>query len=197
MFFWIFFVAFLLLFPLLGNWVNTNTGSVHGGEEPVQVGSKAELQVTWEKMSKSKHNSLDPQQQYGIDTVRLYILYTAPPEQDILWDVKRLSQVRNPLSPLLSRSGDVLQQPWPTSDPLYLETPDTLELVVWTNNKVYGTVLVPQQVAQDTEQVQALVLGSKLGQHLLGYRTIKKAILFHRTALINFLKEEQPLNPGC
>uniref|UniRef100_A0AAZ3PL85 Uncharacterized protein n=1 Tax=Oncorhynchus tshawytscha TaxID=74940 RepID=A0AAZ3PL85_ONCTS len=69
--------------------------------------------------------------------------------------------------------------------------------VVSTNNKVYGTVLVPQQVAQDTEQVQALVLGSKLGQHLLGYRTIKKAILFHRTALINFLKEEQPLNPGC
>uniref|UniRef100_A0A4W5RHU3 leucine--tRNA ligase n=1 Tax=Hucho hucho TaxID=62062 RepID=A0A4W5RHU3_9TELE len=45
----------------------------------------------WEKMSKSKHNSLDPQevvQQYGIDAVRLYILYAAPPEQDILWDVK-------------------------------------------------------------------------------------------------------------
>ncbi|KAI1885619.1 hypothetical protein AGOR_G00205690 [Albula goreensis] len=61
------------------------------GEEPVQAGSGDKLQVTWEKMSKSKHNGLDPQevvQQYGIDTVRLYILYAAPPEQDILWDIK-------------------------------------------------------------------------------------------------------------
>uniref|UniRef100_A0A3B3VZH9 leucine--tRNA ligase n=1 Tax=Poecilia latipinna TaxID=48699 RepID=A0A3B3VZH9_9TELE len=49
------------------------------------------LEVTFEKMSKSKHNGLDPQevvQQYGLDTVRLYILYAAPPEQDILWNVK-------------------------------------------------------------------------------------------------------------
>uniref|UniRef100_A0A8C7LT74 leucine--tRNA ligase n=1 Tax=Oncorhynchus mykiss TaxID=8022 RepID=A0A8C7LT74_ONCMY len=275
------------------------------GEEPVQMGSKAGLQVTWEKMSKSKHNGLDPQevvQQYGIDTVRLYILYAAPPEQDILWDVKtdalpgvlrwqsrlwglvtklrrarqdedvpnpsllkrkeqadarkiwenknfaveqvtghftedfllnaaisRLMGLTNTLSnvssrvlqhsvefeealatlcvmtapmaphlaselwaggPLLSRGGDVLQQPWPTPDPLYLETPDTLELVVRINNKVCGTVLVPRQVAQDTEQVRALVLGSELGQRLLGDRTIKKAILSPRTALINFLIEE-------
>lgn len=60
------------------------------GEEPVSR-SGDELEVTWEKMSKSKHNGLDPQdvvQQYGVDTVRLYILYAAPPEQDILWDVK-------------------------------------------------------------------------------------------------------------
>uniref|UniRef100_A0A8C7FHA3 leucine--tRNA ligase n=1 Tax=Oncorhynchus kisutch TaxID=8019 RepID=A0A8C7FHA3_ONCKI len=275
------------------------------GEEPVQVGSKAGLQVTWEKMSKSKHNGLDPQevvQQYGIDTVRLYILYAAPPEQDILWDVKtdalpgvlrwqsrlwglvtklrrarqdgdvpnpsllkrkeqadarkiwenknfaveqvtghftedfllnaaisRLMGLTNTLSnvssrvlqhsvefeealatlcvmtapmaphlaselwaggPLLSRGGDVLQQPWPTPDSLYLETPDTLELVVRVNNKVCGTVLVPRQVAQDTEQVRALVLGSELGQRILGDRTIKKAILSPRTALINFLIEE-------
>lgn len=70
------------------------------GEELVQVGSKAGLQVTWEKMSKSKHNGLDPQevvQQYGIDTVRLYVLYAAPPEQDILWDVK--SELHAPCDP--------------------------------------------------------------------------------------------------
>lgn len=61
------------------------------GPEPVQLGTGKRLQVTWEKMSKSKHNGLDPQevvQQYGTDTVRLYILYAAPPEQDILWDIK-------------------------------------------------------------------------------------------------------------
>uniref|UniRef100_A0A674A3Z6 leucine--tRNA ligase n=1 Tax=Salmo trutta TaxID=8032 RepID=A0A674A3Z6_SALTR len=254
--------------------------TISTSQELVQVGRKAGLQVTWEKMSKSKHNGLDAQevvQQYGIDTVRLYVLYAAPPEQDILWDVKtlfilqsnycmldthrerrygwlgchcdqpdlrlqvtghftedfllnaaisRLMGLTNTLSNVssgvlqhsvefeealstlcvmtapmaphlaselwaaLSRGGDVLQQPWPTPDPLYLETPDTLELVVRINNKVCGTVLVPQQVAQDTEQVRALVLGSELGQHLLGYRTSKKAILFPRTAIINFLIEE-------
>ncbi|KAJ0000233.1 hypothetical protein NQD34_012075 [Periophthalmus magnuspinnatus] len=60
------------------------------GEKPVSL-SGEELEITWEKMSKSKHNGLDPQdvvQQYGVDTVRLYILYAAPPEQDILWNVK-------------------------------------------------------------------------------------------------------------
>lgn len=60
------------------------------GEEPVSKSGDS-LEVTWEKMSKSKHNGLDPQevvQQYGVDTVRLYILYAAPPEQDILWNVK-------------------------------------------------------------------------------------------------------------
>ncbi|KAG8139354.1 putative leucyl-tRNA synthetase protein, partial [Naja naja] len=42
-------------------------------------------------MSKSKYNGIEPEdiiQKYGIDTVRLYILFTAPPEQDILWEAK-------------------------------------------------------------------------------------------------------------
>lgn len=42
-------------------------------------------------MSKSKHNGVDPEEavaRYGIDTVRLYVLFAAPPEKDILWDVK-------------------------------------------------------------------------------------------------------------
>lgn len=45
-------------------------------------------------MSKSKHNGVEPEdvvEQYGIDTVRLYILFAAPPEKDILWDVKSKS----------------------------------------------------------------------------------------------------------
>ncbi|XP_068180817.1 leucine--tRNA ligase, mitochondrial [Antennarius striatus] len=60
-------------------------------EEPVARGG-GRIEVTWEKMSKSKHNGLDPQevvQQYGVDTVRLYILYAVPPEQDILWNIKK------------------------------------------------------------------------------------------------------------
>uniref|UniRef100_A0A669ELA8 leucine--tRNA ligase n=1 Tax=Oreochromis niloticus TaxID=8128 RepID=A0A669ELA8_ORENI len=67
----------------------TGTCCVHRKKEGLEIGGRVE--VTWEKMSKSKHNGLDPQdvvQQYGVDTVRLYILYAAPPEQDILWNAK-------------------------------------------------------------------------------------------------------------
>ncbi len=40
------------------------------------------------KMSKSKANTVDPEEtinKYGADTVRLYILFSAPPEQDFEW----------------------------------------------------------------------------------------------------------------
>ena len=41
-----------------------------------------------EKMSKSKNNGIDPQimvQLYGADTVRLYTMFTAPPDQSLEW----------------------------------------------------------------------------------------------------------------
>lgn len=45
-------------------------------------------------MGKSRHNGVDPEEvveQYGIDTLRLYVLFAAPPEKDILWNVKSKS----------------------------------------------------------------------------------------------------------
>ncbi|XP_076016960.1 leucine--tRNA ligase, mitochondrial [Genypterus blacodes] len=282
------------------------------GKKPVAVGG-GHLEVTWEKMSKSKLNGLDPQevlQQYGVDTVRLYILYTAPPEQDILWNAKTdalagvlrwqsrvwqlvsklrmarqlgdvpnpsllqnkelaetkkiwsnknyaidqvtayftedlvfnaaisrlmgltntlsaattrvlqhsvefeealaamvlmaapmaphlaselwagLCTVPNPLSPLLMKGGDVLQQSWPTVDPEYLQVPDLVELSVRINNKPRGTVSVPLEISKDVDRVQQLVLESPLGQKLLKERSIKRTILATRTPLINFLVDE-------
>jgi leucyl-tRNA synthetase len=41
-----------------------------------------------EKMSKSKNNGVDPEaliERYGADTVRLYTMFTAPPEQSLEW----------------------------------------------------------------------------------------------------------------
>ena len=64
------------------------------GSYPVHANTGEKLEVSWEKMSKSKHNGVEPEdvvEQYGRDTVRLYILFAAPPEKDILWDVKSKS----------------------------------------------------------------------------------------------------------
>ena len=47
-------------------------------EEIVRDGRGREMETRWEKMSKSKHNGIDPAdviKQYGADTVRLYILF--------------------------------------------------------------------------------------------------------------------------
>jgi len=48
---------------------------------PVEIGAV-------EKMSKSKNNGVDPQKlidRYGADTVRLYTMFAAPPEQSLEW----------------------------------------------------------------------------------------------------------------
>jgi len=50
--------------------------------QPVQVGGI-------EKMSKSKNNGVDPQSmvdRFGADTVRLYTMFTSPPEQSLEWN---------------------------------------------------------------------------------------------------------------
>ncbi|HOJ50221.1 MAG TPA: leucine--tRNA ligase [Spirochaetota bacterium] len=50
-----------------------------------------ELVVTLDKMSKSKKNGVDPDdivQKYGADTVRLFMLFAAPPEKDLEWSDK-------------------------------------------------------------------------------------------------------------
>jgi len=42
-----------------------------------------------EKMSKSKNNGIDPQaliEKYGADTVRLYTMFTSPPDQSLEWN---------------------------------------------------------------------------------------------------------------
>ncbi len=46
------------------------------------------LEVKNEKMSKSKNNVVDPDDiitQYGADTMRVFMLFTAPPERDLDW----------------------------------------------------------------------------------------------------------------
>ncbi|HVQ33977.1 MAG TPA: leucine--tRNA ligase [Lysobacter sp.] len=50
--------------------------------EPVQIGGT-------EKMSKSKNNGVDPQamvDRFGADTVRLFSMFAAPPEQSLEWN---------------------------------------------------------------------------------------------------------------
>ena len=56
---------------------------------PIDPEDGGELEVLFEKMSKSKHNGVDPAlviDRYGADTARMFILFKAPPEKDLEWD---------------------------------------------------------------------------------------------------------------
>ncbi|HUT54285.1 MAG TPA: leucine--tRNA ligase [bacterium] len=60
----------------------------------VEVGRK-------EKMSKSKRNTVDPEEmvnKYGADTMRLYLLFEAPPDKEIDWSEERIQGMHRFLS---------------------------------------------------------------------------------------------------
>jgi len=53
-----------------------------------KIDGEAVLSAGMSKMSKSKNNGIDPQsviEKYGADTVRLFIMFTSPPEQTLEW----------------------------------------------------------------------------------------------------------------
>jgi leucyl-tRNA synthetase len=64
-------------------------GSISDVTNPTDPETGAMLEVSFEKMSKSKYNGVDPEDvlaKYGADTARMFILFKAPPEKDLEWD---------------------------------------------------------------------------------------------------------------
>ena len=62
---------------------------VSDANDPKDPEDGDELEVLFEKMSKSKYNGVDPAaviDRYGADTARMFILFKAPPEKDLEWD---------------------------------------------------------------------------------------------------------------
>ncbi|WP_289083559.1 leucine--tRNA ligase [uncultured Spongiibacter sp.] len=63
-------------------------GLVHSDEPFTQLLCQGMVLKDGAKMSKSKGNTVDPQaliEKYGADTVRLFIMFAAPPEQSLEW----------------------------------------------------------------------------------------------------------------
>ena len=63
-------------------------GLVEGDEPFKRLLTQGMVLKDGAKMSKSKGNTVDPQsyiEKYGADTVRLYMMFTSPPEQSLEW----------------------------------------------------------------------------------------------------------------
>ena len=73
--------------PQTGKYIDPAT--VLDRAHPTDPVTGSALEVTFDKMSKSKYNGIAPEQvigKYGVDTARMFILFKAPPEKDLEWD---------------------------------------------------------------------------------------------------------------
>jgi len=77
-----------------------------GTEEPVKVGPS-------ESMSKSKKNTIDPEQiikDYGADSVRLFILSDSPPEKDVQWSNEGIKSAYKFIQKLWVLNSKIIQE---------------------------------------------------------------------------------------
>ncbi len=73
--------------PQTGKYIDPAT--VLDRAHPTDPVTGSALEVTFDKMSKSKYNGIAPEEvigKYGVDTARMFILFKAPPEKDLEWD---------------------------------------------------------------------------------------------------------------
>jgi leucyl-tRNA synthetase len=73
--------------PVNGKYIApADVADINDPRDPI---SGEPLTVSYDKMSKSKYNGVDPTSvidRYGADTARMFILFKAPPEKDLEWD---------------------------------------------------------------------------------------------------------------
>ena len=78
-----------------GNWVSPDELININGKKVLKEDNNHEVNVgPSESMSKSKKNTIDPEkiiQDYGADSVRLFILSDSPPEKDVQWSEEGMS----------------------------------------------------------------------------------------------------------
>lgn len=64
------------------------------------------------KMSKSKNNGIDPQKvidQYGADTVRLFMMFSSPPEQTLEWSDSAVEGAHRFIKRIYALTGEVIK----------------------------------------------------------------------------------------
>ncbi|KAL2418145.1 Leucine-tRNA ligase, mitochondrial [Exophiala dermatitidis] len=63
------------------------------GGTPVIKSTRKPTNISWEKMSKSKHNGVDPSaliEKFGADALRAHILFAAPVSEVLQWDEEKI-----------------------------------------------------------------------------------------------------------
>ncbi|GBB97885.1 hypothetical protein RclHR1_00310013 [Rhizophagus clarus] len=75
--------------PLSGRFLKPEEVDLSDPNEPIQKSTGLAPEISFEKMSKSKYNGIDPEitiEKYGADATRLHILYKAPVSEILEWE---------------------------------------------------------------------------------------------------------------
>ena len=148
---------------------------------PTAKGSDKAANISWEKMSKSKHNGVDPSTcitKYGADATRAHILFAAPVSEVLQWDeekitgiqrwfqrVQRILKDMNDMNPAhadqtqasASQSWPCLPAPSDMSDQdaeIFLLTQNTIRSVTHTlNHDIYGLNTVISDLTKLTNAI--------------------------------------------
>jgi leucyl-tRNA synthetase len=79
--------------PLTGRFLRPDEVEGSDTRQPLIKATGATPMITWEKMSKSKYNGVDPlncMNEYGTDAVRAHILFAAPVAEVLDWDEEKI-----------------------------------------------------------------------------------------------------------
>ncbi|CAB4428700.1 unnamed protein product [Rhizophagus irregularis] len=75
--------------PLTGRFLKPEEVDLSNPNEPIQKSTRLAPEISFEKMSKSKYNGIDPEitiEKYGADATRLHMLYKAPVSEILEWE---------------------------------------------------------------------------------------------------------------
>ena len=79
--------------PVTGRFLRPEEVELSDTSEPVIKATGLKPAITWEKMSKSKYNGVDPLQcieRFGADAMRAHILFAAPVSEVLDWDEEKI-----------------------------------------------------------------------------------------------------------
>jgi leucyl-tRNA synthetase len=111
--------------PLNGRFLKPAEVDISDPSKPIVIATGSVANVSFEKMSKSKYNGIDPimcMAKYGADATRAHILFQAPVSEVLEWDEEKISGVVR----WLRRLYDFIHEnhkTWVHLDPFYTFNP--------------------------------------------------------------------------
>jgi leucyl-tRNA synthetase len=96
------------------NWISPEEITSKNGKKFLKADPSIEITVgPSESMSKSKKNTIDPEdiiKNYGADSVRLFILSDSPPEKDVQWSEEGISSSFRFIQKLWSMNSKIIEE---------------------------------------------------------------------------------------